>query len=152
MIFSGTLFSQGFETSHFIDFHGGISFPSGSNNNRSIFNTSIGLPLNETFLASGQLSLMATTAESPVVFISGNVSLPFAIESASTPYVFAGLGAISAEKNIRFGLNTGVGYLFAHEQWRSTFLDLQLRYQRNFENIPWEDISLSFGVGFHLNN
>ena len=147
-------YSQGFETSPFIEFQGGVGIPAGSFSGSYpagvSFVGSAGFPIAGTILVSAQYSLIASKAYEPIVGLSGDFSIPFAPEASSTGYFLIGLGGIKIKEDWSFGLTTGAGYLFSPEQWRSIYLDVQVRYQRNFKDVAWQDFSISGGIGFHL--
>ncbi|MBA4311152.1 MAG: hypothetical protein C0417_00830 [Chlorobiaceae bacterium] len=155
-VLSSLSFAQSFESSPFIEFQGGVGMPAGSFTDAYqtgvSFIASAGVPLEGTVLASVQYSLIASNAYEPIVGVSGEFSFPFAPEASSTGYFLVGLGGIKIKKDWSFGLTTGAGYLFSPEQWKSIYLDFQLRYQRNFKDIAWQDFSISGGIGFHLFN
>mgnify|MGYP001191668574 CR=1 FL=1 len=154
IIFSSISFSQGFETKPYVEFLGGVGIPAGSFSSAYpagvSFTASAGIPIEGTVLVSAQYSLIASKAYEPIVDLSGAMSIPFAPEASSTGYFLVGLGGINIKKDWSFGLTTGAGYLFAPEQWRSIYLDVQFKYKRNFKDIAWQDFSILAGIGFHL--
>ncbi|NQU05159.1 MAG: hypothetical protein HQ568_03630 [Calditrichaeota bacterium] len=162
-------FSIGLENLSTFEVAGGLTIPAGNLAEENDLNSGFGLNLsyltsngNKIFKLSGDF-LMSKWGGELILFefpVSFSVIFPIAPESASSPYFGIGpafmlhtedfddgVTSYSMAKG-HAGVNALAGIMFAPQHWRSTFIDVYVKYSRYFNSRHADDSTIDLFVGF----
>ncbi len=166
---AATALAQGFERSPFLQITGGVGFPAGAASGDFGYGPAVmvelGTPLQATVLTSVQFSYHAPSIDNPdasssITGFAAVLRIPFSPDAGTTGFLLGSLGGFdqevtlkktSASSKWKLGFDVGLGFLFAPENWRAIYLDVEARYRRIYiTGDGWEDIGIFGGVGLHL--
>lgn len=147
-----------------LSLNGGATFPSEDG-----FKTGFGLNIDGHYYLGSIIADLSfeydspgvenTSADFSISGLTGGITLPFAPESGTTPFLKGHAGAFKSkvsdsgfniESDWKFGYVIGAGFRFMPQQWRNVFIVLEGEYKGISFEESWNSFGLKAGIGFDL--